>query len=41
MIFTTKNNELAILGKTLDDIRNKLIDFQEVCMSGGRYGSNK
>ena len=41
MIFTTKNRELAILGKTLSDVRQKLIDFNEIWMPGGRYGSNK
>lgn len=41
MIFTTKNNELAILGQTLDDIRKKLIDFNDVIMQGGIFRNNK
>ena len=40
-IFKTKNNELAIFGNTLDDIRQKLIRFNEVKMQGGVWGSNK
>lgn len=38
MIFTTKNNELAIFGKTIDDVRKKLIDFNDVIMQGGSFG---
>lgn len=41
MIFTTKNNELAIFGQTLDDIRKKLIDFNDVIMQGGIFRNNK
>ncbi len=40
-IFTTKNNELAIFGQTLDDIREKLINFNDVIMQGGTFGSSK
>ena len=40
-IFTTKNNELAIFGQTLDDIRKKLINFNDVIMQGGTFGSSK
>lgn len=40
MIFTTKNNELAIFGKTLDDVRQKLIDFNDIIMQGGSFGNN-
>lgn len=40
-IFTTKNKELAIFGQTLSDVKKKLIDFNDVWMQGGRYGSNK
>lgn len=29
MIFSTKNNEFAILGNTIDDLRNKLIEFND------------
>lgn len=38
LIFTTKNNQLAIFGKSLDEITNKLIDFHEITMSGGADG---
>ena len=40
MIFTTKNNELAIFGKTIDDVRKKLIDFNDVIMQGGSFSKN-
>ena len=40
MIFGTKNNQLAIFGQTLDDVREKLIAFDEVMMQGGSFGSN-
>lgn len=40
-IFTTKNNQLAVFGKTVDDIRGKLIDFENIWIQGGRYSSNK
>ena len=42
-IFSTKNKELAIFGQTLTDVRNKLIDFNDVIMQGGSFGdkSNK
>lgn len=38
MIFITKNNELAILGKTIDDIRKKLINFNDIIMQGASFG---
>ena len=43
MIFKTKNDELAIFGQTLTDVRNKLIDFDEIIMQGASWGnkSNK
>lgn len=40
-IFTTKNNELAIFGQTIDDVREKLINFNDVIMQGGTFGSSK
>ncbi len=39
-IFTAKNNELAIFGKTIDDVRKKLIYFNDVIMQGGSFGKN-
>lgn len=41
LIFTTKNDELAIFGQTIDDVRNKLINFNDVIMQGGTIASNK
>lgn len=41
MIFTTKNKELAIFGQTLSEVKKKLIDFNEIWMQGGRFGSSK
>lgn len=40
MIFTTKNKELAILGKTLTETRGKLIDFFEAFERGGFKGES-
>lgn len=40
-IFTTKNNELTIFGQTIDDVREKLINFNDVIMQGGTLGSSK
>ena len=28
------------MGKTIDDVRNKLIDFNDVIMQGGSFGKN-
>lgn len=39
-IFTTKNNELAILGNTLDDVREKFINFITVYEQYGLKGEN-
>ena len=41
MIFSTKSNQLAIFGKTLDEVKQKLISFNDVWMAGGKLGSNK
>ena len=41
MILTTKNKELAIFGQTLNDVKKKLIDFNDIWMQGGRFGSSK
>ena len=35
MIFTTKNNELAIFGKTLDDVKNKYTNFVTALNTNG------
>ncbi len=40
MIFTTKNEELAIFGKTIDDIKNKIDKFNEVKTKNGLFGEN-
>lgn len=40
MIFTTKNNELNIFGKTLDDVRNKIVNFNNVYEQYGFRGKN-
>lgn len=40
MIFTTKNNELAIFGRTLDDVRNKIVNFNQVYKQYGFWGNN-
>lgn len=40
MIFTTKNNELNIFGKTLDDVRNKIVNFNNVYEQYGFWGKN-
>lgn len=40
MIFTTKNNELAIFGKTIDDVRNKIDKFNELRKKGNLFGEN-
>ena len=37
MIIKTKNKELSIFDKTLSDVRQKLINFNETWMQGGRY----
>lgn len=34
LIFATKNNQLTIFGQTLDNIRNKLIHFNEIWIQG-------
>lgn len=39
-IFTTKNNELAIFGKTIDDVRNKIDKFNELRKKGNLFGEN-
>ena len=39
-IFTTKNKELAIFGKTIDDIKNKIDKFNEVKTKNGLFGEN-
>ena len=39
-IFKTKNNELAIFGKTLDDVKNKFISFIDVYEQYGLKGEN-
>lgn len=41
LIFTTKNDELAIFGQTLDDVKRKLIDFNNITMQGGVISSSK
>ena len=38
MIFTTKNNELAILGNTLAETKGKLIEFFEAFERGRLKG---
>ncbi len=40
MIFTTKNKELAIFGKTLTETKGKLIDFFEAFERGGIRGQD-
>lgn len=40
MIFTTKNNEIAIFGKTLDDVKNKIISFSDAYEQYGLFGKN-
>lgn len=40
MIFTTKNKELAILGKTIDDIREKISKLNETRTDKGWFGEN-
>lgn len=40
MIFKTKNNELAILGKTLTETKGKLIEFFEAFERGGIKGQD-
>lgn len=40
-IFKTQNNELVIFGQTLNKIREKLINFNEIWMQGGRINSTK
>ena len=40
MILTTKNEELAIFGKTIDDIKNKIDKFNEVKTKNGLFGEN-
>lgn len=39
-IFTTKNKELAIFGKTLDDIKDKIIKLSNVYEQYGLLGEN-
>ena len=39
LIFATKNNQLTIFGQTLDNIRNKLIHFNEIWIQGGRMSA--
>ncbi len=41
MIFSTKNNEIAILGKTINDVRNELIKFDSIKMNGAKISSKK
>ena len=41
MIFGTKDNKFVILGKTLDALREKLINFNDVTMQGGSLKNNK
>ena len=41
MIIKTKNNELSIFDQTLSEVKKKLIDFNEIWMQGGRFGSKK
>ena len=41
MIFKVQNDQLSIFGKTLDDVRNKLININEIWMQGGRFGKNQ
>ena len=40
MIFKTKNNELAIFGKTLDDAKNKILEFTNAYEQYGLKGKN-
>lgn len=40
MIFTTKNKELAILGKTIDEIKKKWSDFVANVGENGLFGEN-
>ena len=40
MIFKTKNNELAIFGKTLDDVKNKYTNFVTALNTNGLKGEN-
>lgn len=40
MIFSTKNKQLAIFGKTIDDIRTKLIKFSEIHDQYDYFGKN-
>lgn len=40
MIFTTKNNELAIFEKTIDDIREKIGKLNETRKDKGWFGEN-
>lgn len=39
-IFTTKDNQFAILGNTLDDLRNKLISFDDAFQQSGFWGES-
>ena len=38
MIFKTKNNELAIFGKTLDEVKNKYTGFITAFKTNGLKG---
>ena len=40
MIFTTKNNELAIFGKTIDDTKKKWNEFKGNIEEHGLFGEN-
>ena len=40
MIFKTKNNELAIFGKTLDEVKNKYTGFITAFKTNGLKGEN-
>ena len=40
MIFTTKDNQFAILGNTLDDLQNKLISFDDAFQQSGFWGKS-
>lgn len=40
LIFTTKDNQFAILGNTLDDLQNKLISFDDAFQQSGFWGKS-
>ena len=39
MIFSTKNNQITILGDSIDDLKNKLISFSDVFQKSGLWGN--